>query len=249
MHLTKAALPSTLVVIACAMGVIILFINPITPSQEYHYFADTRTFFSIPNALNVASNILFILFGSIGLYNLLKGQTHSLNWNAITFFVGIFLTGFGSTYYHWQPNETTLVWDRLPMTIAFMGFFSFVLGVFINGNIGKQLLLPLLAFGFFSIVYWQWKHDLKWYAYVQFAPIILTMLMLFFSEHNKHLKIHYWLMVLFYGIAKGFEHFDKEIFESTSYISGHTLKHIAAACSSLSFLTGCKKLRENKFEN
>ena len=37
------------------------------------------------------------------------------------FFLGLFLTGFGSGYYHWEPTNDTLVLDRLPMTILFAG--------------------------------------------------------------------------------------------------------------------------------
>ena len=34
-------------------------------------------------------------------------------------FLGILLTGFGSAYYHLEPNDQTLFWDRLPMAISF----------------------------------------------------------------------------------------------------------------------------------
>ena len=39
-------------------------------------------------------------------------------------FLGIFLTGFGSSYYHWDPNDDTLFWDRLPMTLCFMAILA-----------------------------------------------------------------------------------------------------------------------------
>jgi len=32
-------------------------------------------------------------------------------------------------------------------------------------------------------------------------------------------------------LAKGFEHFDRQIFELTGAVSGHTLKHLAAAAA------------------
>ena len=36
-------------------------------------------------------------------------------------------------------------------------------------------------------------------------------------------------VVIWYVFAKLFEHFDKEIYATTGFISGHSLKHIAAA--------------------
>lgn len=36
-----------------------------------------------------------------------------------------------------------------------------------------------------------------------------------------------------YVLAKGFEHFDREIFELTGVVSSHTLKHVAAAIAGL----------------
>jgi len=40
-------------------------------SQEYHQFADTRPLLGIPNALNVLSNLPFLLAGIFGLYQLM----------------------------------------------------------------------------------------------------------------------------------------------------------------------------------
>ena len=40
------------------------------------------------------------------------------------FFLGVFLTGFSSSYYHWKPNDAGLFWDRLPMTVAFMAILA-----------------------------------------------------------------------------------------------------------------------------
>ena len=43
-------------------------------------------------------------------------------------FLGIALTGFGSSYYHWDPNDRTLFWDRLPMALSFMAILAIVIG-------------------------------------------------------------------------------------------------------------------------
>ena len=52
----------------------------------------------------------------------------------------IFLTGFGSSYYQWNPNDNTLFWDRLPMTLCFMAIFAAALEERANARAGAVLL-------------------------------------------------------------------------------------------------------------
>jgi hypothetical protein len=51
-------------------------------------------------------------------------------------FVGLQLTAFGSSYYHLSPNNSRLVWDRLPMTIAFMSMVAAIIAERISLRIG-----------------------------------------------------------------------------------------------------------------
>jgi len=60
-------------------------------------------------------------------------------------FVGVFLTGIGSSYYHLYPDNRTLVWDRLPMTIAFMALFGAIVGEYISRRAARELFAPLLG--------------------------------------------------------------------------------------------------------
>jgi hypothetical protein len=53
----------------------------------------------------------------------------------------------------------------------------------------------------------------------------------------------YWAMVFAYVLAKIFEFFDGSVFNSLDIISGHSLKHIAAALGVL-FLLRTYKTRE-----
>ena len=93
----------------------LLLLPPIVQNQNYHDFADQRTLFCIPHFWNVVSNIPFIGIGAVGLWQFGRSPATML------LFLGIFLTGFGSAYYHLEPNDQTLFWDRLPMAIGFKG--------------------------------------------------------------------------------------------------------------------------------
>ena len=37
------------------------------------------------------------------------------------------MVAIGSSYYHWKPSNSRLVWDRLPMTVGFMSLVAVVI--------------------------------------------------------------------------------------------------------------------------
>ena len=197
----------------------------IPQDQGYHQFADQRTLFGVPNFWNVVSNFPFIVVGTAGL---VRFHRHAAT---CILFLGIFLTGFGSSYYHWNPNDGTLFWDRLPMTICFMAILSVVIEERVSAKAGPILLWPLLAIGLFSLLLWRQTDDLRLYVWVQFFPgVALLLMFLLFSP--KYTGASYWLIAAaLYGLAKLFEFYDKAIYSFGSILSGHTLKHLAAAAA------------------
>ena len=44
-----------------------------------------------------------------------------------------------SRYYHWKPTNATLVWDRLPMTLAFMTVFAIMIDERLGAGIGGKV--------------------------------------------------------------------------------------------------------------
>jgi hypothetical protein len=215
----------------------IFFINPIRQNQDYHHFADGKNLIGINNFWNVISNLPFVIIGIYGLLLVNKSMKKELLFpNYSWFFIGIFLTGFGSAYYHYNPNDTTLIWDRLPMTISFMSFFSIIIGTFIDEKFKKQQLYYFLSIGFASILYWVKFDDLKPYALVQFLPINLIILILILSHKNKEFKKYFWQIILYYIVAKILESADLWVYNHTNQIiSGHSLKHLAAAVAPFVF--------------
>lgn len=231
---------------------------PIPQDTEYHNFADKRELLSIPNFCDVMGNIAFLIFGLMGIQYLCS---NCKNWNKIFyyefekflwkfFFVSICLVTFGSVYYHLLPNNESLMWDRLPMTLGFMSFFIITIIERINYKAGTILFPIFLSIGVFSVLYWSYTEsfgegDLRLYALVQFLPIIVIPFMLFlfnspYSETKKLINV-----VIWYLIAKILEHFDYDIFDITfQFVSGHTLKHIAAAFSVYYMLIYLKKRKK-----
>ena len=213
--------------------VAILAYGPVSQDLDYHQFADNRSVFGIPNGFNVLSNLPFLVVGLLGL-----GYCHANNtlpgvrsWQA--FFTAVALLAVGSSYYHYSPTNATLVWDRLPMTLAFMGLFVALLSEHLDHRLQRFLLIPALLVGLLSVWCWSVTDDLRFYVWVQFFPLI-TVLLLLFLYQGSYSHRHYLLFALLaYGLAKLSEALDKVIFAFfAQQLSGHTIKHLAAACGS-----------------
>jgi hypothetical protein len=236
-----------LIILAASLIVAVFFVDPIPQDPEYHAFADTRTVLGVSNFWNVATNIPFLLVGAAGLYYAKSGERPGmlpeLYFAYLVFFLGIFLTGFGSAYFHVAPGNATLVWDRLPMTIGFMGLFAIIVGEHISVRAAKRMLVPLLLIGIASVAYWDATEargigDLRPYAIVQFLPMLLIPLILLMYRSKYDNVDFLWFVIVLYALSKLFEYFDSAVFEFGELISGHSVKHIVAATGPLVFLYG-----------
>ncbi len=227
-------------------------IDPIAQQPGYHQFADQRRMFGIANFFNVLSNIPFVIIGVMGMrlvaLHQATGGLAELRPMYLTFFIGVFLTGFGSMYYHYQPGNQTLLWDRLPMTIAFMALFSAIVGEYISARLAGKLFAPLLLFGAASVIYWylteQAGHgDLRPYALVQFLPVLLIPLILWLFESKLNHDRYIWGIVGAYTASKLMELFDAGLYSVFGLLSGHSLKHLTAAFGTLIFYWALKRRR------
>lgn len=205
----------------------------------YHQFVDQRTLFSIPNMLNVVSNLPFVVVGIWGLAFMAKPASRTAfvdareRWPFWVYFAGLALTGIGSAYYHAEPNNDRLVWDRLPLMVTFMGLFVSVIGERIDVRLATWLLAPLVALAAGSVIHWHVTEqagdgDLRFYLVMQFYPIIalLALLLLFPPKYTRTADLIASLAA--YGLAKALEVLDGQVYARGGIVSGHTLKHLVA---------------------
>ena len=216
-----------------AIAATFFFVPRIAQDESYHHFADVRTIAGIPNFWNVVSNLLFALVGIYGLFMTPRLASRSLWPGYIAFCLAIIGVCFGSGYYHYSPSTPALVWDRLPMSLAFMAVFALVLGNRVNPALGRALLGPLLILGAASVFYWAWTEsrgvgDLRPYALVQFLPFVLIALMLLIYPGSRDSAAWIWWAILMYFLAKLAERFDVPIYRAVG-LSGHTIKHLLSA--------------------
>ena len=223
---------------------------------EYHDFADHRHAIGIDNFLDVVSNLAFLIAGVAGLVivfgNRARFEYASERWPFVVFFAGVLLTALGSAYYHLAPDNETLFWDRLPMTVAFMGLVASQVVDRINVRAGLILLLPMLLIGVASVVYWRVTErtgvgNVLPYGILQGYTVVVVLLLarLKPSRYTRGGDI-YWVFG-WYVLSKVLETFDHEILEMTGFVSGHTLKHLAAAAAAIvvSYMLVNRNLRED----
>lgn len=204
--------------------------GPIAQPQDFHQFADTRAWMGLPHFANLVSNIGFLIAGAIGLAWCRRnpGTEAIRSWTA--FFAGVLLVCLGSGYYHWMPDDASLVWDRLPMTVAFMGLFAALLSEHLGRNCERRLLVPALGVGIASVLLWKISGDLRVYLWVQIAPF-LAIGYVIAAYPGRYSHRHYLLYgVGLYVLAKAVEFQDQRLLDFTGgAISGHSIKHLLAA--------------------
>jgi hypothetical protein len=227
--------------LAVAVGAAACFAPKADLPPSYHHFADQRGFLGVPNFGDVASNAAFLATGLWGLVFLTSksGKDKFIHnrerWPYVLVFLGLVLTAFGSAYYHLAPDNTRLVWDRLPMTIVFMPLVSAAIGERTDFKLGLWLLPILTAIGMGSVIQWHLtvQHgagDLRFYAAVQvYAMLALVAALLLPSRYTGNVELAW--VCLFYAIAKVAESADRQIFSLGHIVSGHTIKHLSAAAS------------------
>jgi len=228
---------SVQVILLAIIIAVLLITEPVPQDIRYHNFADTQQLFSIPNFLNIISNLPLLIAGILGIKSLVNNQITVFFTNKkpyYIFFIAVSLVSVGSSYYHFYPDNNTLVWDRLPMTIAFMSLFSIVISEQISEKIGARLLIPFILLGVLSVIYWIYSEfkgngDLRLYATVQFIPVLVIPLLLIFFKSKFTMTRGYWWLIGSYVVSKILEHFDAPIYSLLILISGHSLKHIMAA--------------------
>lgn len=208
--------------------------------QSYHHFADQRAWLGVPNFGDVVSNFPFSVVGLWGLWFLLGKPDDQRfidrreRWPYALVFAGLLLTAFGSAYYHLAPDNARLVWDRLPITVVFTALVATTIAERISVRAGLWLLPFLMAVGAGSVLQWyaselRGEGDLRLYAAVQVCSALALLLALLLPPRYTR-SSDLAVVVGFYVLAKLLETFDRAIFHALGdRVSGHTLKHLAAA--------------------
>jgi hypothetical protein len=213
----------------------VIALPPIAQDPMYHAFADRRGLLGISSFLNVTTNLAFLAVGIAGI-SLCVRWRHGIGarWAWMACFSGIALVSLGSGYYHLAPNNGTLVWDRLPMSVGFMALSVAVLSEYVNPRLEKYLLAPAIVLGLASVITWHYTDDLRLYVLVQFLPLLLLPVVLLLYNRPGQDRGYLLAALAIYIVSKLAEYYDRAVFGWTGeIISGHSLKHLLAALALL----------------
>lgn len=221
--------------IVCVLLLLIAVLGPpIGQPAHYHHFADQAIWGGIPHAMDVLSNLPFALWGLVGLWALwcaprrllVNGQGHL----SALFFSGLLLTAAGSSWYHWQPDDAGLLWDRLGMAVAFAGLLGLVAAGQVSQRAGYAMALGVLLCGSLSVALWMSTGNVLPWAVLQFGGMVLIVGLAMARPNAGALPIRWAWVILFYAAAKVLEHADHQVFALLgNAVSGHSLKHIVAS--------------------
>ncbi|SET01545.1 hypothetical protein SAMN05216326_10958 [Nitrosomonas marina] len=235
-----------LLIFSFAVVLLAVSMPPTSQPQAYHQFADQRLLFGIPNFMNVISNLAILLSGSAGLLFLWRSYrrlnecqqqcflTTAEYFPYLLVFVSAVMVVPGSAYYHWEPDNASLLWDRLPIALGVTALLAAVLSERIHPKLGTGFLPILALMGMASVIYWYLGElrgigNLNFYIVIQFYSLLLIVLLSIllpsrYTHGNEIIRV-----IGFYALAKLAETFDHEIYNLIGIVSGHTVKHLLAA--------------------
>jgi len=225
-----------LAMVAVGSVALMLASPPIVQPLQYHEFADSRAFLGIPNFWNVVTNVLFLLIGIAGLRFCVAHELRSRPaWIAL--FAGVALVSLGSSYYHWDPRDATLLWDRLFITVAFMGLLVALIGEHLGARLAQVLLVPMLLTGLCGVLYWRAFGDLRLYLWVQLITLLAVPLLIVLFRSGYTRRSLLLAALVWHALARVAELYDREIYALTgNQFSGHSLKHVLAAMACFTIL-------------
>jgi hypothetical protein len=210
-------------------------VPPIAQPPAYHDFADARDLMGVPRFADVVSNAAFLVAGVAGIVIVFTRraafESPAERWPFVVLFAGLVLTSLGSAYYHLAPDNARLVWDRLPITTTLAGLLMSQVGDRIDVRAANALLVPAVAIAAYTVWYWQATDNVAPYLITQvFAAIATFAIALMLPSRYTWGAAIYWAFACFV-LSKAFEALDQPIYRLLGVVSGHTLKHLAAAAA------------------
>lgn len=212
--------------------IVVALTTEIERGPGFHEYADTRTWLGIPHAGDVLSNLAFLI---VAVY----GARHAYVPMGRLVCAGVAAIGLGSAIYHVAPSDLTLAFDWAPIALT-LGMLSAAV-IEDRGGPGRVAfaLAPVLAIG--AVAWWlatggTHGGNMAPYVAVQAACIALPPLVAVLAPGSVRTG---WLFagVAGFALARVLASYDRALLDAIG-ISGHSLKHIAAAQAAACALRG-----------
>jgi hypothetical protein len=232
---------------ACAALLLAALFGPaVVQPADHHHFADTRTLLDVPFCLDVLSNLAFALWGLAGALALRRVPADRLppaqRGAAWLFFGGLVATAAASSYYHLAPDDMGLAVDRLGMVLAFGGLLGLAVADRVSERGGRAVALGVLLLGPASVAVWSVTGNVLPWAALQFGGLLVLAGLCAWRPLPGALGLRLGAVIALYAVAKVAEQGDHAVFAfSHGMVSGHTLKHVIAACAAWPVLAALER--------
>jgi hypothetical protein len=210
------------------------FCLPVAQQAQYHAFADQRVWQGLPRAMDVLTNLPFAMVGMWGLGRLwlasLESDLDRRAQLAVVFFCGLLVTAMGSTYYHLQPDNWGLAWDRMGMVVVFAGLLGMAVADRISVRAGAAVLATTALLGPVAVLVWYQTGNLLPWSVLQGGGMLLVLALALREPLSGGWGLPLMAVMALYAAAKLLELGDHVVFDWTGgLVSGHSLKHVMAA--------------------
>jgi hypothetical protein len=214
----------------------------------YHDFADQRTLWQVPFAMDVLSNAAFALAGIAGIRSLrrlpARRVTNMQRAMAMLFFTGLLLTAAGSAWYHAQPDDATLAVDRSGMAVAIAGILGFAIACHVSERAAAIAGPAVLLLGAWAANAWTGTGNLMPWLTLQAAGLAVLAWLALVRRRPGAPDVRWSLVIMAYAVAKLFELEDHQLYEFTNgLVGGHALKHVVAALAAAPVIGAFGELR------
>lgn len=228
----------------CLLGIL----GPYVAQYEhYHHFADQSMALGVYHIWDVLSNLPFAILGVWGLKELRRSQvfvppSKTLDMCRL-FFYGLIVTSVCSSIYHLNPDNMSLWLDRTGMTVAFAGMIGLAISNRISDRAGQSAAYFMLVAGPISLWVWQACGNLLAWSLLQAGGMVVILVVALLSSVDRSLRIPLAGAIGWYGLSKVLELGDYQVYDLTQgIVSGHSLKHVAAAFAALPLILFMRKL-------
>ena len=234
-------------IITVGLIVMLALHGRIAQPAHYNEFADQSTASGIPHAADVFSNAGFALVAIWGWLTLRPRRASDhlrAGWPGYRLFlIGLFLTAFGSAFYHLAPDNISLIWDRLPIALVCAGLLAGVRGDIRGGSKSEIDVIVLALYAVASVAWWaitdrNGAGDLRPYLLLQALALILIPLWQAIYRCPRTDRIAFATAMVLYILAKVAEVLDHEIASAFGFVTGHTLKHLIATAATAAVVWG-----------
>ncbi len=204
----------------------------------YHVFA-SRSSPGI-DLVNVLTNLAYLLAGVLGWLVIGRGTAFASSFErmlARLFFAALFATGLGSAWYHAAPDNLSLLWDRLPLSVVLVSVTALLLAErTLVDRAGKSLVVVWLLIGPLAVIYWYFTEtfatgDLRPYVALHAMLIIVPLFAFLLPARYTHAFGHLIALALYLFGYLG-DRLDHQIYSLTGeFVSGHNIKHVATGAA------------------